>query len=527
LGDVLGLGRGILPCSYTSQFPEVLAIRLSRPGLPIPSNAIRIGNGSTSLYQADGCGRSTTPSAGYPATPIVRRLVVTPAQSSIAFTSPRILLERTPILRTPSKCGQVRSHSFSRFHIRGNEFFDSRQSGQSITSTYIRPSAESKMGFVPISNNSSRIPLSQRYPELSSRLCTVGTSVSASSSTFPLSLLEMVSGQSVYKDSNLSRISTSSSVVARRGQSVGKSTPSSSATFFIPNHGCEQGRVGCSSGTTQSDNFRVVVSSGVSTTHQQSGNASSLSSSISFPVTSSRLLCDGVNGQYVSCDLHPGTGGNTFSLPVSGNQGITCSVQDSQYIASGQIYPRSPQRPGGWVVSQTPVTTIRVDTSSRSDQSDLSRFRLSSGRPICDQTQSQASTVCESSVRSSSVGSRRAFVRLGPTGRLRLSPTHSDSPNIGENQGECMSHTPDCSLVAQESLVQRSSQSPVRLSQETPLQVRSSVSKRQTTCGSSNVPLTRLAIIRQSLQKKQFSVRASTLVALARRKSTRAVYDAR
>ncbi|KAH3783207.1 hypothetical protein DPMN_161139 [Dreissena polymorpha] len=41
-------------------------------------------------------------------------------------------------------------------------------------------------------------------------------------------------------------------------------------------------------------------------------------------------------------------------------------------------------------------------------------------------------------------------------------------------------HHPDCALVAQEILVQRSSQSPVRLSQEASSQVRSSISKRQT-----------------------------------------------
>ncbi|KAH3871157.1 hypothetical protein DPMN_034351 [Dreissena polymorpha] len=89
-----------------------------------------------------------------------------------------------------------------------------------------------------------------------------------------------------------------------------------------------------------------------------------------------------------------------------------------------------------------------------------------------------------------------------------------------------MPDTPDCPLVAQEFLVQRSSQSRVRLSQETSSQIRSSISKRQTTYESSNVSLTRLAVIRHSLQKNRFSVRASTLVASARRKSTRAVYDA-
>ncbi|KAH3891080.1 hypothetical protein DPMN_015169 [Dreissena polymorpha] len=119
-----------------------------------------------------------------------------------------------------------------------------------------------------------------------------------------------------------------------------------------------------------------------------------------------------------------------------------------------------------------------MDTSSRSDQPDLFQVRLSPGQSICDQTQLQTTSVCESSLRSSSVGNRRAFVRLGPTGSVRLSPTHYNSPNIGENQGELMPDTPDCPLVAQDILVQRSSQSPVRLSQETSSQIRSYQSGR-------------------------------------------------
>ena len=527
LGGVFGSGRCLLPCSYTSQLPKVLAIRLSRPSLPVPVYAFRVGDSPTSFYQTNVGSRITPQSSRDYSSSVFRRLALTPARSSIASVQPRILLEGAPLVRAPSQCRQIRPHSFTGLYVCGNEFLDPHQSGQSVYSTYIRPSDEGQLGFVPISYNSSRIPLSQRYPELSSRLCAVGTSLPTSSSALSLSLLEMVSRQSINTDSNPSLLKVSSSVVARRGDSVGRSTPSSPATVIISNNGCEQGRVGCSPGTSQSDNFRVVVSSGISPSYQQSRNASSISSCISFPITSSRLLCDGVNRQHICGGLHPGTGGNTFSIPVSGNQKITCSLQNTQHSSAGKIYTRSPQRPGGWFVSQTPVTSIGVDTSSRSDQPDLFQVRLSPGRSICNQTQSQTSSVCESSLRSSSVGNRRAFVRMGPTGCLRLSPTHSNSPNIGENQGELLQDTPDCPLVAQKILVQRSSQSPVRLSQESSSQVRSSVSKRQTTCGPKNVPLTRLAVIRQSLQKKCFSVRASTLVASARRKSTRAVYDAR
>ncbi|KAH3734166.1 hypothetical protein DPMN_040606 [Dreissena polymorpha] len=101
----------------------------------------------------------------------------------------------------------------------------------------------------------------------------------------------MVSGQSVITDSNSSRVNTTSSMVARRVDSLGRSSPSSAATIFVSYDGCDQRRVGCSSGTTQSDSFGVVVSSGVTSTYQQYRNANGLSSCISFPVTSSRLLC--------------------------------------------------------------------------------------------------------------------------------------------------------------------------------------------------------------------------------------------
>ena len=125
------------------------------------------------------------------------------------------------------------------------------------------------------------------------------------------------------------------------------------------------------------------------------------------------------------------------------------------------------------------------------------------------------------------MGSRRVFVRVGPTGRLRLSPTHSHSPDSGGNQGERLPDSPCRPLLAQETLVQHDSRSPVRLPEETSSQMRPSVPERQTSYGPRHVPLTHLAVIRRSLQKKRFSVLASAYIASARRKSTRVVYDAR
>ncbi|KAH3891079.1 hypothetical protein DPMN_015168 [Dreissena polymorpha] len=160
LGGVFGSGRCVLPCSYTSQLPEVPSICLSWPSLPVLGHAIWVGDRPTSFYQTNGCSRSSLLSTRDCSSSVFRRLALTPARSSFTSYQPRILLEGTPLFRTPSQCRKIRPHSFSGLHFRGNEFLDTHQSGQSVMSTYIRPSGKGQLGFVPISYNSSRIPLS-------------------------------------------------------------------------------------------------------------------------------------------------------------------------------------------------------------------------------------------------------------------------------------------------------------------------------------------------------------------------------
>ncbi|KAH3877037.1 hypothetical protein DPMN_000891 [Dreissena polymorpha] len=50
------------------------------------------------------------------------------------------------------------------FTFVGMNFFYPHQSGQGFASTYLRPPGEGQLDSVPISYNSLRIPLSQRYP---------------------------------------------------------------------------------------------------------------------------------------------------------------------------------------------------------------------------------------------------------------------------------------------------------------------------------------------------------------------------
>ena len=173
-----------------------------------------------------------------------------------------------------------------------------------------------------------------------------------------------------------------------------------------------------------------------SSAHQQPRNESCSISSHLFPGTPSGLVCDVVNRQHISLLLHSGSRGDTLTLPLPGDQGSADSLSRYEHFLLGQIHTRSPQYPGRGSVTKTPVTSFGVDSPSGDGQSNLILSRSSPSRYVCDQGQLQITSVLKFSLRCSSMGSRHAFVRLGPTGPLRLSPTHSHSLDSGENQGD-------------------------------------------------------------------------------------------
>ena len=77
-------------------------------------------------------------------------------------------------------------------------------------------------------------------------------------------------------------------------------------------------------------------------------------------------------------------------------------------------------------------------------------------RPLCYEAKSQAPSVCQSSVRSSSLGDRLTFFRLDSSGCLCFSPVQSDSASIAENTGTLVPSIFGGTHVAAESLVQQS-----------------------------------------------------------------------
>ena len=241
----------------------------------------------------------------------------------------------------------------------------------------VRPHCTGQMGPYPIPHHSSGFPISQRYPELCSRLRATRTVFSPPSAALPVISMGLVSGQSAGTDSHTTTLSAAPSMVAGRGDSSSWSAPPPLKTFLTPHNRCEQGRLGSSFGATQSDSFRHVVPSGVSCAHQQPGNESCLISSHQFPGTSSGLVRNVVHRQHISPLLRSGSGRDTLTLPLPGDQGSAGPLSGSEHFPLSQTHTRSPQCPGRRSVSKTPATSFGVDSPSGSGQPDVFLSRSS------------------------------------------------------------------------------------------------------------------------------------------------------
>ena len=527
LGCVSGPGRCLLSCPHPHQLPEVPTVRISRPGVPVPGHAFWIGHSTSCVHEAHGCGRCTSPSTGCTTPSVFRRLVATPAEPRSTAVQPTIRMERAPIIRAASQREEIGTSSDSRLYVCGNEFSHPDKQSQSLPAENNRPSDAGQMGHISTLPHCPTVPISQRYPELSLRLRSSRPASSPPSTDLPIRPLEVDKRRSVSSDSHSPFPGSTPSVVAQRASVAGGSSPTSSTTIIASHHRCKHGGLGCPPGTTQCDGVGHLVPTGNQAPHQQSGNEGSSPVCPPLPRAPPKRVRFAIDRQHISGVLHTVPRGNTLPISVSRDEGPSGLVQDPQRLNISQTHSGSPQCVGGRFVSQTSASSIGVDTPSGSSESDFPSAGRTNGRSVRNKEQSPPPPVRKPSLRPSGLVSRRAFVRLGPAGSLRLSPADPDPSDLSQDQSEQLPDPPGSPVVAQEIVVQRPPRSPQSPPQESAQQARPPVTERQPTRGPRHVPSTRLTVIRLFSGRNAFLREAAALIASARRQSTRSVYDSR
>ena len=528
LGCVFGPFGRLFSRPHSPQMQEIPPFFSQRTGFPVQSPSFRTGYSPQGFHQTHGGSRGLPQAAGDSTAPVLRRLVAAPNRSSTPSVGSRGRLVEDPIVGSPAQPREIRVDSISGLRVRGDELSHPSGQGQGSTTEVSEPSGTCGRVLNSSSRPRKRVSFADRISQ-----CGSGPGPSGEappSADTDVSCISVVSecGQSLGPGSNRFPTEVSPSMVDQHGASEGRRSPLSSGGRSSTDHRRQPSGLGSSSRTTGSHDLGLLVSTGVSASHQQPGDESSLSGGSTFPGQSEESVCADLVRQHDSGNLYQEAGRDSLPVSLSGNQSSLSSVRHSSSDVTGETHSRTFERPGGRPVESQAAPSIRVVSPSGGSQSDIRGAGETDVRLVCNSSEPSSPLVRQSSTRSSSVGDRCAHVRLDKDGRLCLSPLQPDSSGSREDQHQqALPRSSGGSLVAPEVVVQRPSGSAHRSSKSSSSKVRPPVSKRNPPHQSGNVPPSRVAVIKRSLRKRRFSERAATLISTSRRQSTNVVYDAK
>ena len=528
LGCFFGPFGCLLPRPYSPQMQEVPSLLLRRSGPSVPGHALRTGNSPQSFYQTHGGGRSIPPTTGDSTSSVLRRLASSSSQPSPSPPRPRVFLVQDSVPGSPTQPGQVGADSDSGLCVCRDELPYSLGSSQSTTCSISRSGEPSDTLRSSFSSHSKRVSFLDRNPQCSSGFGSLGKTSSSTDTILPISSLVSDSWRSQGIHSNRCTATVSPSLVDQPRPSTSRGSPIPSSSEHSVDHGCQSSRLGCSPRTTWTYGSGTLVSTGISSPHKQFGDESSSVSYLTLPNSPAGTMCPHFIRQHHGGLLHQETGRNSFPITVSGDSSPLRPVRVSSSNRTDQIHTRPVERPSGRSLQVSSTSPIRMVSSSGSCPSDFQGVGSSDVRLVCHTSEPSTSTVCQSSAGSSSVGDRRAHVRLDKNGRICLSPLQPH--HAGSREGSSQPSLPCSSggtMVAPKNVAQRSPRSTQRSSKGSSSKARPSNSKRSVAHQPRHVPSTRLAIIQQSLRKRRFSERASSLISASRRQSTNIVYEAK
>ena len=137
----------------------------------------------------------------------------------------------------------------------------------------------------------------------------------------------------------------------------------SSRTQHVLLHGCISQGMGRQ--LERPSDFRPMFSSGITTSYKLAGTGSHPTCATSLGTSVAKSICESLMRQQYSSSIHPQTGGNTFSVPVSQNPGTVQSPGSVCDNSSSYISPRSQERYGRCSVPNQSTQPNRMVHSNR------------------------------------------------------------------------------------------------------------------------------------------------------------------
>ena len=316
-------------------------------------------------------------------------------------------------------------------------------------------------------------------------------------------------------------------VLGESGRPPGRKLSSPLPGVYVNLFGCQQGGLGCSAG--ESFSCRPVVPTGCRGTLKCQRNDGHDKGSSVLCSQSQGQHCDAGFGQHHSCSSCSETRGDKIldhvpkdSSALSDSNRIECHSQGK--VDAWERFDRSRLFESAESGDGSRVVSARRSLAQASIS--LSGSSVGSVRNVCQQ---EASSVYQSLSRSQSSSGRCFFHQLGRLGRVRVPAVQTSSTSFTKDSDRQVLSSSISSSMAGSGLVSDIIESPGGLSQETTGSQEAPVSEERESVSleTTRTPVTRLAIVQQSMQEEGFSEKVSETASLSNRESTRSLYDSR
>ena len=433
-------------------------IRIQERCIPVQGVTIRSHVGSKSVHSGFGPLSGYFPFHGNSIPSLSGRLSLGRSVSFNSGAQHRKGSEGSSSGRVLSQPLQVPSHSVSGSGIFGASVSDGpRHCPPAIRKSPSRDSVRRRLFQESVSDSTS---LSQTLGV--NGVLSSGGSFSSSknetASNFPLRQMEFEKNASLLS-SGYSRLSTSVSPTLETNRLAnGGSTDCNIQSNSNDSNRCLDTRLGRSFNDQASSahSTEALEFSRENNAHKLFGDVGSSQNASGLPLTPSRALNLGLNGQHVRETIHQQERRNKISQSLCSNSKTIRMVRKVSDSITGTTCARSRQRPRRQVVKTFPIR-YGVATPSFCRRGPLSPMGLSKYRLIRYRTKQTLSSIRLMEARGKRVSCRRSNVRLARSIRLRL-PSDSN-PSNGSQEGSPGPSRVDSnhSLLAEPTLVHSAS----------------------------------------------------------------------
>ena len=444
--------RRLFSSQSKKKIPKIFSVYGRRSDISVPSHAVRSGNSSVRFHYCGEGVQGVGVKSGVSNKPVLGRLVEQESKLYSGISLDRGSAKSSDFSRFSSQYGKVPINPNPEVCVsrRGVRF--SQGSGSSFRETEIKNS-----GFLsPFSGldtaSSKEVDVSDWSTQRNVSHCLLRES--SNSSVTMADEVQMDSWSVSGKESQGCSEYPSFSQVVGSGVQLGtRSSSSSSQKSGSSIYGCVSGRVGSS--LSRGGGSGCLDFSGQAVSHQFPRVEGSVAGVSAFPSSASWQGGVGSVRQFNNSLLSPEGGGDKSMgeyAVVSANSALSRIRID---YASSPTYSGSVERDCGQAVSQGSASSNRVEPTSTGVQGYLQGNVDSVSRSLCDSSECQTSSVCQSDSRSSGVPSGRVEYELGGSESVCVSSGKNHVRGTQESEGRILSDDSGGSSLAQSSLVSR------------------------------------------------------------------------